>query len=95
MELRPREGSGGEVSKNVTVTFHLSPKMMCRGAWVVPSVECPTLGFGSGHDLMACELEPHIGLCADRSGACLGFSLSISPCLSLFLKINKFKKKFF
>ena len=23
-----------------------------------------TLGFDSGHDLMACEFEPHMGLCA-------------------------------
>ena len=29
------------------------------------SVQQLTLGFGSGHDLMVCEFEPHIGLCAD------------------------------
>ena len=28
------------------------------------SVEC-LLDFGSGHDLMVCEFEPRIGLCAD------------------------------
>ena len=44
------------------------------GAWVAQSVECPTLGFGSGHDP---RVEPCIGLCTER-GACLGFSLSFS-----------------
>ena len=24
------------------------------------SVKCPTLGFGSGHDLTVCEFEPHV-----------------------------------
>ena len=28
-------------------------------------VKCPTLGFGSGHDLPVRELEPHIRLCTD------------------------------
>ena len=30
------------------------------------SVKCPTLDFGSGHDLMVHEMEPCIRLCADR-----------------------------
>ena len=42
------------------------------------SVNCPTLDFGSGHDLMVHEIDPHVGLHAGR-GACLGFSLSPSP----------------
>ena len=29
------------------------------------SVKHPTLDFGSGHDLMVCEIEPRIGLCTD------------------------------
>ena len=29
-----------------------------RGAWVVQSVKGPTVGFGSGHDLMGREIEP-------------------------------------
>ena len=29
-----------------------------RGAWVAQSVKRPTLGFGSGRDLMGCEFEP-------------------------------------
>ena len=28
-------------------------------------VKFPTLDFGSGHDLMVCEIEPQVGLCAD------------------------------
>ena len=33
-----------------------------RSAWVAQSVEHPTLGFGSGHDLTIREFEPHIRL---------------------------------
>ena len=29
-----------------------------RGAWVDQLVEHPTLGFGSGRDLMNCEIKP-------------------------------------
>ena len=54
-------------------------------------------GFSSGHDLMVCEFEPHIGICADSSepGPCFGFCVPLflypSPTctLSLSLKINK------
>ena len=28
-------------------------------------VKCATLSFGSGHDLMVCEVEPHLGVYAD------------------------------
>ena len=36
-----------------------------QGPWVAQWVKCPTLGFGSGHDLPVRELEPHIRLCTD------------------------------
>ena len=32
---------------------------------VVQSVKCPTLNFGSGHDLMVYEIKPCVGLCTD------------------------------
>ena len=58
--------------------------------------------FSSGHDLTVCELEPHIGLCADSSepAACLGFCVSLSlslplPCSCLSLSLSKIKKKTF
>ena len=35
-----------------------------RGAWVAQSVKCPTLGFGSGHDLVVSEFELCMELCA-------------------------------
>ena len=35
---------------------------MERGAWVAQSVECLTLDFGSGHDLMVHEIEPLVKL---------------------------------
>ena len=64
----------------------------------------PTLDFGLGDDLKVHEIEPLVGLWADRvGGACLGFSLSLSFCpspahvythaFSLSLKINKYLKK--
>ena len=31
------------------------------GAWVAQLVKCGTLDFGSGHDLMVCEMEPQWG----------------------------------
>ena len=39
--------------------------MMNRGLWVAQSVKQLTLGFGSGHDLMFGETEPHVRLCTD------------------------------
>ena len=53
-----------------------------RGAWVVQSIKCPTLDFGSDHDLMICDIDSHVGLCTE-CGAHLGFSLSLSLSLSL------------
>ena len=47
------------------------------------SVKCPTLGLGSGHDLIVCEFEPYIRLRADSAEpACDSLSLSLSPFLS-------------
>ena len=68
---------------------------------MVQSVKLPTLDFGSGHDLMVCEFEPHIGLHADSVEPLqilslpLSLPLPCSLCLSLSLKnksINKLKK---
>ena len=79
-------------------------KKISQGTWVAQSGKCPTLDFGSGHDLMVGETEPHVGLCADSVWNLLGFlSLPLSlplPCsctpalsLSLSKKTNKIKKK--
>jgi len=32
-----------------------------QGAWVAQSVKCPTLDFGSGHDLRVGRLSPILG----------------------------------
>ena len=52
-----------------------------------------TLDFGSGHDLMVCELEPCIGLHADNTEPAwdsLSPSLPAPPPVTLMLsKINK------
>ena len=48
---------------------------------MVQLVEHPTLDFGSGHDLMVPEFEPHVGFCADSAELAWD---SLSPSLSLF-----------
>ena len=48
-------------------------------------VKHPTLDVGSGHDLMVCELEPRVGLCADTAEPVwdsLFLSLSLCPSLA-------------
>ena len=52
------------------------------------SVERPTLGSGSGYDLMASWVRAPC-----QAGVCFGFSLSLCPspacAISVSLKINK------
>lgn len=66
------------------------------GACVARSVECQTLGFSWGHDVIGGGKEPHVGFCTQR-GVCLKI-LSPSPpsstrMLSLPNKqINLFEK---
>jgi len=68
-------------------------KMLKRGAWVAQSVERPTLGFSSGHDLIVLRLSPASGFARRRESASL--PLPLNACvraLCLFLpptKINK------
>ena len=58
------------------------------------SVKHPTLDFGSGHDLMVRELEPHIGLGADRAETAWdSLSLCSSPTCGLSLSLSQKKKK--
>ena len=71
-----------------------------RGSWVAQSVERPTLGFDSGHDLMVCEFEPHIGLCTDGADPAwdsfsLPFSLFPSSAHAHSLSKNKYTLKNF
>ena len=35
--------------------------LSARGTWVVQLVECPTLDFGSGHDLRVMRLSSTLG----------------------------------
>ena len=56
-------------------------------------VKCPTLDFGSGHDLMVRENEPHIGICSGSTQPAwdsLSLSLSALPMhfLSLYLSLS-------
>ena len=66
---------------------------------MVQSIQRPTLGSGSGPDLMVGGFESRIGLHADgaepaRDSLSLPFSLCLSafPAHSLSIKINKLKK---
>ena len=58
-----------------------------RGTWVAQTVECSTLGFGSGHDLTVRGFGPTLGsvLTAWSLLGILSLSLSLSPSLSLAL----------
>ena len=64
------------------------------------SVKCPTLDFGSGHDLTVHEMEPRAGLCCAvltsvvPAWDSLSLSLSASTRLALSLKIIIIKKDF-
>ena len=49
-----------------------------QNVWVAQLVEHPTLDFSLGHDLTSGEMG---ALC--QHGPCLGFSLSLSLCLTL------------
>ena len=51
-------------------------------SWAAQSVKCPTLDFGSGHNLMVREFKPCVGLYADSAEPAwdsLSFSLSLCP----------------
>ena len=57
-------------------------------------VKYPTLGFGSGHDLMVGEIKPRVGLHTDSTEPAWD-SLPLSsapPLFTLSLKINKLQK---
>ena len=61
-----------------------------RGTWVAQSVECLTLGFGSGHDLRVREFKPHVGLCTDSAEPAWD-SLSLSAPLLIMLSLSENK----
>ena len=65
-----------------------------RDTWVAQLVKHLTLGFGSGHDLMVCELKPHVTLWVDSKEPDWDsfshfLSLCPSPTHTLFLSNEK------
>ena len=73
-----------------------------RGAWMAQSIKRPTLDFGSGHNLMVCEMERRVGFYTDSTArSLLGISLSLSlpftlclsPTHTRSLSLNKSEKK--
>lgn len=74
----------------VLYTMEYSAIKRMRGTWVAQLVKHQTLDFSSGHDLMVCEIEPHIELCNDSTEpAWDSLSLPISLSISLSLSQNK------
>ena len=75
-----------EASGEIKIEVHQVGSLSGTVGWVSD--------FGSGHDLMACEFEPHVRLCADSSelGACFRFCVSLSlsapPLLILCLSLS-------
>ena len=58
-------------------------KRRLRDAWVAQLVKHLILDFDSGHDVKVCEIEPHIGLCADSVEPPWDpLSVSLSFCFS-------------
>ena len=74
---KEKEGRGGE--RVSLINTQLLKMQQPWGAWVAQSVKRPTLDFGSGHDLMVCEIEPRVTLCIDREEPA---GDSVPPCLS-------------
>ena len=60
------------------------------GTWVAQLVKNLILDFGSGHDLMVREFEPHIRFCADNAEPAWDSlsPLSLSAPLSLILPLS-------
>ena len=58
--------------------------------WLGWSVKCPTLDFGSGHDLTILESSPRLGfaLTARSLLGILSLPLSAPPLLVLFLSLS-------
>ena len=63
-----------------------------RGAWVVQSVEHPTLDFGSSHDLMVHGIKPHVRLCTDSAEPVWD---SLFPSLTAPPSLKISKQRFF
>ena len=58
------------------------------GTWVAQSVKRSTPGFSSGHDLVVCEIKPHIrSVLTMQSLLDLSVPAPASPSLRLYLKI--------
>ena len=59
-------------------------KEITWGTWVAQLIKRPTLDFGSGHDLMVPQIEPHVSLYADSLKPAWD-----SPSLPLSKQTNK------
>ena len=82
------EWIGGENGE--TVRLRVLDRRQWRGAWVAQLVKYPTVDFVSGHDLTVRGFEARIG---EMRGTCLGFSLSLSFCLSPILVLSLSQNK--
>ena len=80
-----------------TLLSYLLKKLPILGCLGGSVVKRPSLDFGSGHDVMVCEIEPYTRLCDDSVEPAwhpLFSSLSAPPLLVLSLSLSlKIKKK--
>ena len=70
-------------------------KLPFSATWVAQSVKLLTFDFGSGHDLMVCDFEPHIGLwtgSTEPARESLSPSPSAPPLLTKNLSLSKINK---
>ena len=73
----------GKIQHNMKITI-------LGDAWVAHLFQHPTLGFGSGHDLVVCGIEPRVRLCVDsveHARDSLSPSLSAPPSLTHSLSV--------
>ena len=76
----------------------LTGKVLYRSTWVAQLVKCPTSAYeAEGHDLLVCEFEPCVGLCADSSEPepCFRLYVSLSLCFSSTHALSTMNKCFF
>ena len=90
--LVPTDGQTHEVVYTDRGPVFTLKKRTFWGSWVAESVTHPAVDFSAWHDLMVCEFEPPVGLCADSTEPAWD-SLSAPPPLVPFLSLSLSQNK--
>ena len=91
-ELQRDEDTGNWKLSRRSPMSHGFKSVSERGPRMAQSVKCPTLDYGSGHDLMVHGFEPHVGLCTGSVELAWDSHtslLSASPTCALSLSLSK------